>query len=103
MNNQNKLSLFLATVLGINAVVGSGIFTMPIVLVRMAGPAGILTILLATLCVMCIALAFARLAFLLPQEGGFYIYVSAWAGRALGMVASFFYFVGLTIALGILV
>ena len=97
------LSLPLAVVLGINAVVGAGIFSMPLVLIKTAGPAGMITICLATMCVLFIALAFARISFLLPEKGGFYSYVSAWAGSRVGVFASCMYIVGMTVALGLLV
>ncbi len=101
--DKGKLSLFLAVVLGINAVVGAGVFLMPLNLVKVAGPAGILTVALATMCVLFIGLAFARLSVLLPQEGGFYTYASAWGGKAMGVFVSGIYLIGLIAALGLLV
>jgi amino acid transporter len=101
-SSKNKLSLSLAIILGINAVVGSGIFTMPITLFRHAGPAGILTVLLSAFFIILIGMALARVAFLIPEDGGFYTYVSSWGGPNLGITATFSYLIGLTIALGLI-
>jgi amino acid transporter len=99
--NQTNLSLFLAIILGINTVIGSGVFTMPLQLFKAAGPSGILSVIFASICVLMIGICFARIAYLEP-EGGFYSYVSAWGGKFTGVLASFSYLTGLTIALGLL-
>lgn len=101
--DRKKFSLFLAIILGLNAVVGSGIFTMPLVLVKMAGPAGILTIILSMISVLFIGIALARITSLLPQEGGFYRYVSAWAGKKTGLFAATMYLTGMIVAISLMV
>ena len=98
----SKLSLFLAVVLGVNAVVGAGVFTMPIALFKLAGPGGIISVIIASICILFIGFGFARITSLIPETGGFYTYVSAWGGKKLGSIASFLYLSGLTIAMGLL-
>jgi amino acid transporter len=98
----SKLSLFLAVVLGINAVIGAGVFTMPITLFKLAGPAGIISVIIAAICVLFMGFGFARITSLIPETGGFYTYVSSWGGKNLGAIASFLYLSGLTIAMGLL-
>jgi amino acid transporter len=100
--SSKQYSLFLAIVLGINAIIGAGIFAMPINLFRQAGPASLLTIAAAALCVLTIGLAFARIAFLIPEEGSFYTYVERWSNKFLGAFSSFMYIAGLSVALGLL-
>lgn len=103
MKKQNpSYSLLFAITLGINAVIGAGVFTMPIVLFKTAGPASILSIILASICVLFIGLGLARVSFLVPEEGGFYTYVSSWAGKFFGGLISATYLIGLTMCLGIL-
>jgi amino acid transporter len=103
MEQQNKqYSLFFAIILGINAIIGAGVFAMPINLFRQAGPASLITIGFAAFCVLCIGLAFARIAFLIPEQGSFYTYVTAWSNKTVGAISSFSYIAGLSVALGLL-
>ena len=69
-----KLSLLVATMIGLNTMIGAGIFTLPSKLGALAGPAGLLTFMIAFIAVWFIAQSFARAAYLFPQEGSFYIY-----------------------------
>ncbi len=48
------------------------------------------------------ALSLARLAYLFPEEGSFYVYAKAWGGHITGLIASCAYFLGLLIAMGLL-
>jgi basic amino acid/polyamine antiporter, APA family len=103
-NKQSGLySTVLITILGINVVIGAGTFAMPIELVKYAGAGGILTIILAAICLLFVGLAIARVAFLIPEHGSFYSYVSAWGGKLLGVAAVFSYMLGLILCIGILV
>lgn len=101
-NQDKKLSLFLTIILGINIVVGSGVFAMPISLFRTAGASGLLSIICASICSLLIGLCFARVSYLIPGEGGMYSYAEAWGGKFSGLFASLIYLSGLTIALGLL-
>ncbi len=100
--SHNKIGLLTATIIGMNAMIGSGIFTAPAALASYVGPAGILAYLFVVAAVWCMALSLARLAELYPQEGSFYIYAKQWGGHYIGLLASGMYIAGLVIAMGLL-
>lgn len=97
-----KIGLATATIIGMNAVIGSGIFSAPAAMASNVGPAGILAYILVIISVWFIALSFARLSYLFPEEGSFYTYASPWAGHAGGILACCAYLTGLFIAMGLL-
>jgi amino acid transporter len=66
------------------------------------GPAGILAFIFVIISVLFIALSLAKVARLFPEEGSFYTYTKQWGGHILGLIASFSYFFGLIIAMGLL-
>lgn len=101
-SNQNKIGVSTATIVGMNAMIGSGIFAIPASLAFYVGPAGILTIIFVALAVWFMALSIARLASLYPQEGSFYIYAKQWGGHLMGVLSSGAYLIGLIIAMGLL-
>jgi amino acid transporter len=100
--DSNKISLATATIIGMNAMIGAGIFAAPAAVAAHAGPAGILACIFVVFSVWFMANAMARLAYLFPQEGSFYLYAKQWSGHLGGMIAVSAYFVGLLIALGLL-
>lgn len=102
MSNQNKIGVATATIVGMNAMIGAGIFGIPAALASAAGPAGILTTLFVAFAVWFLASSLARLAFLYPQEGSFYNYAKQWGGHTMGLISSGAYLVGLIIAMGLL-
>lgn len=104
MSSQNteKIGLAVAIIVGMNAMIGAGIFAVPAALANSVGPAGILTYAFVTAAVWCIAYSLARLAALYPQEGSFYIYAKQWGGHTMGILAAGAYLLGLTIAMGLL-
>lgn len=104
MNNTSpaRISVTTATIIGMNAMIGSGIFVAPAAMACYVGPAGILTYALVVVSVWFTALSLARLAYLFPEDGAFYVYVKQWGGHTMGMVAGFSYFAGLVIAMGLL-
>lgn len=97
-----KIGLSTATIVGMNAMIGAGIFVAPAALASNVGPAGILTYAFVILAVWCIGLSISRLAQLYPEEGSFYIYAKQWGGHILGLLAAGAYFLGLLIAMGLL-
>jgi amino acid transporter len=101
-NHINKIGLATATIVGMNAMIGAGIFSAPEAIARSVGPAGILTYVFVVFAVLFMALSFARLAQLFPKEGSFYTYASQWGGRTAGLIASGAYFTGLVFAMGLL-
>lgn len=97
-----KIGLFTATIIGMNAMIGSGIFAAPAVMGSYVGPAGILAYILVVISVWFTAFSLARLAQLYPEEGAFYIYAKQWGGHAIGVIAGGLYFTGLIVAMGLL-
>lgn len=83
-------------------MIGSGIFTAPMALASSAGPAGIITYIIVVIGVWCMALSFAQLARLFPQEGSFYTYTKAWLGHTGGLLIGYLYILGLIISTGLL-
>jgi len=101
-NNENKIGLTTATIVGMNAMIGSGIFTVPAALAFYVGPAGILTTVFVAIAVWFMAISIARVASLYPQEGSFYVYAKQWGGHTMGLISASAYIIGLLIALGFL-
>ena len=100
--SKNKIGLATATIIGMNAMIGAGIFVVPAGIAITAGPTGLLTYLFVIFTVLFTALTLARLAQLFPQEGSFYIYAKQWGGHTAGVLASVSYLIGLLIAMGLL-
>ena len=101
-SNKHKIGVLTATIVGMNAMIGSGIFTIPAALANYVGPAGIFTFMIVAASVWFIAQSLSRLAVLFPEEGSFYAYTKQWAGHTVGLLATFSYFVGLIVAMGLL-
>lgn len=97
-----KIGVTTATIIGMNAMIGSGIFSAPAIMASNVGPAGIVAYILVVISVWFMALSLARLAYLFPQEGSFYTYAKVWSGHIGGMLASGAYLCGLVIAMGLL-
>lgn len=100
--SQSKISVTTATIVGMNAMIGSGIFTAPATMASYVGPAGIIAYIAVVISVIFMALSLARLAELFPQEGSFFTYTAQWAGKTGGFIASALYLIGLTVAMGLL-
>jgi amino acid transporter len=99
---QSKIKIATATIVGMNAMIGSGIFTLPGALIFSVGPAGLLTTLFVSCAVWFMALTLAKVAEQHPQEGSFYAYAKSWGGHKAGLAASISFLIGLTIAMGLL-
>lgn len=98
-----KIDLKTAVIIGINTIVGAGIFSTTSLLGSKIGPAGIITFLLACIAVWFIAQSFARVAYLYPQEGSVYNYTKQWAGHRFATFTAFSYITGTLVAMGLLV
>ena len=81
-----KIGLWTAVIVGANAMIGAGIFTIPIALQAQTGPIGLLTFAFVIVAVLCLALSFSRVAALYPSEGSFYIYAKQWGGHTVGLM-----------------
>lgn len=101
-HNTTKIGVVTATIIGMNAMIGSGIFTAPAIMASNVGPAGILAYFFVVVAIWFMALSLARLAQLFPEEGSFYTYARQWGGHTIGIIAISSYFIGLIIAMGLL-
>lgn len=97
-----KIGLSTATIVGMNAMIGAGIFSIPATLAAHVGPAGILALVFVIISIWFMGTSIARLAYLFPQEGSFYTYAKQWSGHLGGMLAVSSYLIGLLIAMGLL-
>jgi len=99
---REKIGLWTAVIIGVNSVIGAGIFATTSLLGSKVGPAGILTYLCAFTAIWFIAQSFARVAYLYPQAGSFYNYTKQWGGHSLGLIAGGAYLLGVLTAMGLL-
>jgi basic amino acid/polyamine antiporter, APA family len=102
MAHTKKMGLSTATLLGINSMIGAGIFTTPALLAHTVGPVALCTYIFVIFAVGCMGWSFARLAQRFPEEGSFYLYTKQWAGHRVGMIAAWMYVVGILTAMGLL-
>ncbi len=101
-STKEKIGLAAATIVGMNAMIGAGIFTIPAALTTNMGPIGIFSFFLVAVGVWSLAQSFARVAQVYPQEGSFYTYASISGGHTIGIIANTSYLLGLLIAMGLL-
>ena len=101
-DSSQKIGVTTAVIIGMNAMIGAGIFSIASLLSSKVGPAGILTYLFAFAAVWFMAKSIARVAFLYPQEGSFYNYAKQWGGHYLGLLSAGAYLIGLLVAMGLL-
>src|SRR3990167_10119659 len=102
MSSHDKIGVATATIVGMNAMIGSGIFGIPAALASDVGPAGIITIVFVAIIVWCLALSLSQVAKIFPMEGSFYNYAKQFGCHTLGVLANSAYFIGLLIAMGLL-
>lgn len=100
--NENKIGLKTAVIIGINAMIGTGILTIPTMLSHAVGPAGIISMILGITFVLAIGLSFGRLANIHSAAGWSYNYPAKWAGHKTGMISAFFYLFGIIVGMGFL-
>lgn len=100
--SSQKIGVATATIVGMNAMIGAGIFSMTSSLASGVGPASMLSYLFAFFAVWFIAQSVARAAYLWPQEGSFYTYARQWGGHTMGLLAAGAYIFGFLIAMALL-
>jgi basic amino acid/polyamine antiporter, APA family len=84
--SKRRLSLFDCVCIGINGIVGSGIYLLIAPLAKLAGYASIIGILACgSLCIL-IGLCFAELSGMFDRSGGPYVYARAAFGRYFGFI-----------------
>ncbi|WP_435095048.1 APC family permease [Halorubrum sp. N11] len=81
------LGLYSAVTLSMGAMIGGGIFVLPAIGYKKAGPAIIVAYLLAGLIVLPNALSKAEMATAMPEDGGTYIYIDRAMGPLFGTIA----------------
>ncbi|MBP9764836.1 APC family permease [Candidatus Babeliales bacterium] len=101
-SRDEKISLPTAVIIGVNSMIGAGIFGTISLFGSKIGPAGIISFIIAFFAIWFIAQAFARVAYLYPQEGSFYNYTKQWGGHKLGLAAAGAYLFGLLTAMSLL-
>ena len=84
---ERDLGLLSVMAISVGAMVGSGIFILPALAMKMAGPAVVLAYLLAGLLVLPAALSKSEMATAMPEAGGTYIYIERGMGPLLGTIA----------------
>ncbi|ERH07687.1 MAG: amino acid transporter [Halonotius sp. J07HN4] len=84
---ERDLGLLSVLAISIGAMIGSGIFILPALALKIAGPAVILAYLLAGLLVIPAALSKSEMATAMPEAGGTYIYIERGMGPLLGTIA----------------
>ena len=77
---ERDLGLPAVTAISIGAMVGSGIFILPGLAMKMAGPAVVFAYFLAGVLVLPAALSKSEMATAMPEAGGTYLYIEI--GRA---------------------
>ena len=82
-----SLGLYPTMMISIGAMIGSGIFVLPALGYKKAGPAVILAYVLAALVVLPAALSKAEMATAMPESGGTYLYIDRALGPLFGTIA----------------
>lgn len=86
---RSKLGFWSIVLLGINGIIGSGIFLLPNKAMSIIGPASILVMLFDMLLVLAITFCFAEASGLFKDNGGSYIYAKAAFGDFVGYEIGF--------------
>lgn len=86
---KNKFGFWSIVLLGINAIIGSGIFLLPNKAMKIIGPASMLVILFETVLVVSLALCFAEVGGMFKKNGGPYVYAKEAFGDFVGFEVGF--------------
>lgn len=86
---QRNLGLSAVFTVSIGAMIGSGIFVLPGLADKVAGPAAILAYVLAGIVVIPAAVSQSELATAMPRAGGAYLFIDRAMGPLVGTVAGF--------------
>lgn len=81
---KNKLGLWSIVLLGVNSILGTGIFLLPGKAMDLVGPASIFVYLLVTLIAIAIAFCFAECASMFSRNGAAYVYAKEAFGDFIG-------------------
>jgi amino acid transporter len=83
---RRQLGLFSVIALGVNTIVGSGIFRLPAELAGLLGPASIAAFAACALLLVAVALSFAEVGGMFSEQGGAYLYAREAFGPGAGFV-----------------
>jgi len=102
---RREIGLFGATALGIGAIIGSGIFIVTGMVAGVAGPAMIVSVIIAGVIAVFSAMSVAELGAYLPEEGGTYAYAQKLISPFAGFIAGWIWvfsniLVGAAVSLG---
>lgn len=86
---KNKFGFWSIVLLGINAIIGSGIFLLPNKAMNIIGPASMFVILFEALLVISLALCFAEVGGMFKKNGGPYVYAKEAFGDFVGFEVGF--------------
>jgi APA family basic amino acid/polyamine antiporter len=98
MNLKKTLNLFDATAIGIGAIIGAGIFVVLGIAIGYAGPAIIVSMIIAAIVASFTAFSFAELSSAIPKEGGVYEYVHEMISPSVGFIVGCMWLFGQTVA-----
>ena len=89
MNVKNKLGFWSIILLGINSIIGSGIFLLPNRAYKLVGVQSLSVILFDAILVLSIALCFAEAGGMFKKNGGPYVYAKEAFGEFVGFEVGF--------------
>ncbi len=84
-----KLGLYGVFAVSVGAMIGSGIFVLPGLAAKIAGPAVVLAYFLAGLIIFPAAFSKSEMATAMPESGGIYLYIDRAMGPLMGTIAGF--------------
>ena len=84
---ERSLGLYSTMMISMGAMIGSGIFVLPALGYKKAGPAVVLAYVLAAIIVLPAALSKAEMATAMPESGGTYLYIDRALGPLAGTIA----------------
>jgi len=87
--HDKHLGWLMLTALGIGATIGAGIFAMPGMIARKAGPAGILSFLITGLVILAVAVCYEKFSRLIPHGVSAYSYVYHSIGEVFAWIVAF--------------
>jgi amino acid transporter/Trk K+ transport system NAD-binding subunit len=94
---KRNIGLFMASMIGIGAMMGPGIFALPGELAKMIGPLGIVVYLVMGIITVFTALNYSELGAALPIAGGGYSFTSLTLSRPVSFFTGWFFWIGNTI------
>jgi len=94
---KRNIGLFMASMIGIGAMMGPGIFALPGELAKMIGPLGIVVYLVMGFITLFTALNYSELGAALPIAGGGYSFTSMTLSRPVSFFTGWFFWIGNTL------